>query len=256
MYGQVVKLRDPQDNVPVISATDESIASLQLLMADMTTQQSIIISRIAELSAKVRDAVSMRNRSLAASALRSKKNHETLYKSKSDNLIQLENVYLKLVEALDQTEVVRVMQESTSVLRNIHNSMGGVEAVEEVVEGLREEMDKVDDISNTISGDANAHIIDEEIDSELQELEMKQKEDDEQKQSKERQKELELLPPVPNRQGKMESKSADEILEDSAVALVEKAIHRLSIENDQGNQVPTSTQENRNAAQNAVNEPA
>ena len=238
-----------------ISTTDESLASLQLLIADMTTQQNIVVSRIMELSAKARDAVSKKNKPSAIAALRSRKNHETLYKSRSDKLVQLEGVYLKLVEAVDQAELVKMMQESTHVLRDIHKNIGGVEAVEDVVEGLRAEMDRVDDINIVISENANTSIGDEDIDSELQELEMKQKEEDEQKRSIECQKTLQSLPPTPRHQEEAKSVSADEALEDSTVSITTNAIHWLSIENNQGDQVPESTRENTRVTQEAVAEP-
>ena len=204
----------------------------------MIAQQSTMASRIAELSAKARSAVSAKNKSSAMSALRSKKNHEILYKARSDRLSQLEEIYLKLVEALDQVEVVKVMQESTTVLRDIHQNMGGVEMVEDVVEGLREELNKVEDINNVIGESVNAAVNGDEIDSELQELEAKQNEEDERKRAAERQKELESLPPVPKQQEAVETKSTKKSLEESGVT---DAIHRLSIEEDEaqkGTQAP------------------
>ena len=213
--------------MPVISNTDESIASLQLLIADLTAQQTIMSSRIAEFSAKARTAVSAKNKASAMSALRSKRNHETFYKARSDRLSQLEEIHLKLVEALDQVEVVRVMQESTTVLRDIHKNLGGVEAVEDVVEGLREEMNKVEDVNRVMGESLTADVDEDEIDNELQELEAKQREEDEQKRAVERQKELESLPPVPKQQEAADTKSSKELLEESGVT---HAIDRLSIE--------------------------
>ena len=192
----------------------------------MTLQQTVLTSRIAECAAKARTAVSEKNRSIAMSALRSKRYHETLYKTRSDRLSQLEEVYLKLVEAMDQVEVVRVMQESTTVLRDIHQKLGGVDAVEDVVEGLREEMNKVEDVNSIIGESANAVTDEDEIDSELRELEAKHREDD---RAAVRQKELESLPPVPIQQETAKIESAKESCEELRLI---NAIHRLSVEED------------------------
>ena len=61
-------------------------------------------------------------------------------------LAQLEGVYSKIEEAFDQVAIMRVMEVSTGVLRNLHAQFVGVEKVEDVLDGLRDEMGKVDEI--------------------------------------------------------------------------------------------------------------
>ena len=63
----------------------------------------------------------------ALAALRSKKLNETALAQRTETLSQLEEVYSKVEQAADQVAIVRVMEASAGVLRNLHAEVGGVE---------------------------------------------------------------------------------------------------------------------------------
>lgn len=67
-------------------------------------------------------------------------------------------------------DIVQVMQASTGTLRALHEQVGGVEKVEDVVEELREEMAKVDEIGN-VTTEVTPDVDEEELDGELLDME-------------------------------------------------------------------------------------
>lgn len=137
--------------------------------------------KINELTASAKTALTNKNRISALSAVRSKKLVEHNLTQRLNTLTQLEEVYSKIEQAAGQVEIVQVMEASTGVLRGLHAQLGGAERVEDVVEGLREEMTKVDEVGNILN--EAAPVIDEgEIDDELEALE---KGDQEAKEAKE-----------------------------------------------------------------------
>lgn len=143
---------------------------------DLNLQVVSLSTKIDDFSRKARNAVAQKNRVSALSNLRSRKLHEGLLESRSATLSQLEDLYVKIEDAAGQVEIVRVMQESSKALRGIYAELGGLDTVEDVIEGLRSEMLKVDEI-NSIIGQAeqNSTLMDEDIiDDELVTLEKEQ----------------------------------------------------------------------------------
>lgn len=136
----------------------------------MTKQAEGLEEKIAELTASAKTALTNKNRISALSAIRSKKLVEHNLQQRLNALAQLEEVYSKIEQAAGQVEIVQVMEASTGVLRGLHAQIGGAQRVEDVVEELREEMSKVDEVGSIIN--ETAPVIDEgEIDDELEAME-------------------------------------------------------------------------------------
>lgn len=156
----------------MISSQDRTIASLKSLIADLKQQISSITTSVNTLTKNAQKAVLVKNRVSALAALRSRKVAEANLAQRLDTLSQLEGVYDKIEQAVDQVTLVRVMEASAGVLRNLNAEVGGVTSVENVVESLRDEMDKVDDIGNAIeaAGQGDAAIDENAIDDELEAL--------------------------------------------------------------------------------------
>ena len=125
------------------------------------------------LSETAQKAINNKSRTSALAALRSKKLSEATLTQRLETLTQLEGVYSKIEQATDQVAVVRAMKASTGVLQNLHAQVGGIEKVEDVIEGLRNEMAKVDDIGSVIEAGAQLDsVVDERaLDEELESLE-------------------------------------------------------------------------------------
>jgi len=135
-------------------------------------QIASIATKVNSLSKNAQEAVLLKNRVSALAALRSRKAAEATLAQRLDTLSQLEGVYDKIEQAVDQVTLVRVMEASTGVLRSLHAEVDGVVSVENVMENLRDEMDKVDDIGNAIevAGQGDAAIDESAIDNELEAL--------------------------------------------------------------------------------------
>ena len=175
--GQTIKFRAKTDTLPpIITQEDATIASLKTLIIDLEGQISSISEKVDKLSQQARDAVARKNTVAAKSALRSKKLAEAHLTKQLTVFGQLEEVYTKIEQAADQVELVRIMQGSTGVLKSLNKEVGGIERVDDVVDQLKEEMIKVDEVGGVIAEVGQAVAIDEsEVDDELEALEAQQK---------------------------------------------------------------------------------
>jgi charged multivesicular body protein 7 len=156
--------------MPEITQQDSTIASIKTLVATMSKQVTNLEAKVIELNISAKTALANKNRVSALAAVRSKKKAEQNLKQRLDTLMQLEEVYTRIEQAAGQIEIVQVMQASTGILRGLHTQIGGAERVEDIVEELREEMSKVDEVGS-IMNEAGPVIDEGEIDEELEALE-------------------------------------------------------------------------------------
>ncbi|PTU17258.1 hypothetical protein P175DRAFT_0446240 [Aspergillus ochraceoroseus IBT 24754] len=187
--GKTIKFRPTNDSPKDITEQDAAIASIKALTATMIKQVHNLERKIAELNASAKSALQNKNRVSALAAVRSKKLAEHNLQQRLDTLTQLEQVYIKIEQAADQIEYVKVMKASTGVLRSLNTQIGDVSRVEDVVEELREEMSKVDEIGN-IMNEVGPQIDESEIDDELEELESKEREAKEEEEAEQTRKKL------------------------------------------------------------------
>ena len=140
-------------------------------------QVASLTARTEGLALAAQEAVSRKNRSAALAALRSKKLADLTIARRSEVLAQLEGVYSKIEQAADQVEVLCVMEASTGVLKCLNSKVGGVEKVQDVVEELREEMGKVEEIGDAMNGVGQREVTidDGEMDEELEAMEREQR---------------------------------------------------------------------------------
>jgi len=231
-----VKFERPDEQLTPISAQDKIIASLKTIIADLNVHIAALDVRISSLNEKAQNAVKAKNRVTALAALKSKKAAETTLVQRYDTLSQLEGVYGTIAQASDQVAVVRVMEASTGVLRNLHAQVGGVERVEDVVEGLRIQMSKADEIGQLMeeAGRGEAFVDDDAVDEELKALEQQDRLGQEEKEAEQTRQRLAELDAA-----KIQSSTADgsaeeaEQREDTKVADGLNALRRLSLEKQQ-----------------------
>ncbi|RDK46797.1 SNF7 family protein [Aspergillus phoenicis ATCC 13157] len=209
-----------------ITEQDTAVASIKTLMATMTKQVENLENKITELNSTAKMALQNKNRVSALSAVRSKKLAEHNLKQRLDTLMQLEEVYSKIEQATDQVQFVKVMEASTGALRGLHTQIGGAERVEDVVQELRDEMSKVDEVGN-IMNEAGPQIDETEIDDELQELENKEREEMEEKEAEETRKKLAELDSL--QQGAQEA-ARRAAAERAVESELEDRLSRMSVE--------------------------
>ncbi|GKZ74839.1 hypothetical protein AnigIFM60653_011288 [Aspergillus niger] len=223
--GKTIKFRT-SDAPKDITEQDTAVASIKTLMATMTKQVENLENKITELNSTAKMALQNKNRVSALSAVRSKKLAEHNLKQRLDTLMQLEEVYSKIEQATDQVQFVKVMEASTGALRGLHTQIGGAERVEDVVQELRDEMSKVDEVGN-IMNEAGPQIDETEIDDELQELENKEREEMEEKEVEETRKKLAELDSL--QQGAQEA-ARRAAAERAVESELEDRLSRMSVE--------------------------
>ena len=224
---QIIKFKSSSSAVPEpITSQDIDIASLKSLISNLNMQCATLSTRITTLAARASSSVKTGNRVSALSALRSKKLAEKNLEQRSDSLHKLEEVYTRIEQAVDQVEIVKVMDASAGVLRSLSKKVGGVENVENVIERLQEEMGKVDEVGKVLEEPLNAGaVVDEgEIDDELEALEQEERREREEKEAEVTRRRLQELE-KPEAGGKeAEGKQTDV----SASSQMEESTKRLS----------------------------
>ncbi|CAF9914300.1 MAG: hypothetical protein HETSPECPRED_001944 [Heterodermia speciosa] len=225
-----VKFKSAGEPLSQLTAEDRTVASLKSLIADLNLQLTALTVRINSLGEKAQLAVKAKNRVAAMAALKSKKAAENTLSQRYEALGQVEGVYGKIEQAADQVALIRVMEASTGVLRNLHAQVGGVERVEDVVDGLRDEMDKVDEIGQVMeeAGRGENAVDEDAIDDELQALELQDRTEREEKEAEQTRRKLAELD---------EAKPPEALIgpikeqpEDPVVAAQSQASHNLSSE--------------------------
>lgn len=179
---QTIKFRSSSDTSREISQQDTAIGSIKTTLSTMTKQVESLEKKIAELNATAKTALHNKNRISALAALRSKKLAEHNLQQRLDTMTQLEEVYSKIEQAQDQVQFVQVMEASTGVLHGLNTQIGGAARVEDVVDELRDEMSKVDEVG-TIMNEAGPQIDETELDDELEELESKERQVEEEREA-------------------------------------------------------------------------
>jgi len=157
----------------LITQEDSTIASIKSLIASLEVQISAMTSRVATLQNTAQAAVQSKNKHAAMSALRSKKLAERNLQQRAATLNQLEEVYARIEQAADQVQVMQVMQSSAQALKSLNSRVGGVEAVDEIMDDLRMQMGQVDEVGQVISEPHDPKtVLDEgELDDEFEALE-------------------------------------------------------------------------------------
>ncbi|KAI5362618.1 putative Snf7 family protein [Septoria linicola] len=188
-----VKFAAPGEATPSpVTKEDISIASLRTLIASLQPQIDHLTNRISTLDATARSAVAEKQLLKAKTALRQKKAATTKLEQRTATLAQLEDVYAKIEQAADQVQIVRVLEQGGQALKSLNAQTGGVEKVQDVMEGLREDMMDTEDMSNAINEVAMGEVDEGEVEDELEALEKVEKDKIEAKERAEREAKEEL----------------------------------------------------------------
>lgn len=199
--SHTVKFKSPTATfLEPITPEDTGIANLKQLISTLESQISTLQSRISTLQATAQSAVKTGSKHTALTALRSKKLAQTNLTRRLDTLHQLEQVYTSIEEASDQVAVVEAMRESARILKSLNARVGGVERVDEVMDRLREEMERSEEVGAVLREPldaASALEVEGEVDEELEKMEREQKEE---KEAEETRRRLEQLDKVKDQQ--------------------------------------------------------
>lgn len=183
-----------------LTEQDVTIASLKAGISDLQTQVDQLSILIASASEKAKTAVSEGHRSVAMTAVRSRKMYEKRLEQRGATLSQLEELYGKIEQATDQASMIRIMQASTEVLQNLNREVGGIEKAQEIAEQLHEEVSNVDELGSIIrSTEQEIAPVDEDtVDDELEEMLREEEAREERRKLDEEEMKLKSAPKVPD----------------------------------------------------------
>lgn len=165
--AEVVKLRLTTEEPCVVTETDTAVAQLKRCLTGVEAQCDALEAKIRRHDAEAREAAAKGRKSLALSAIRARKAAEAQAETWRDRREQVDTVLLKIDDAAQQVGVVRALEGGSRALATVLAQIGGVEKVDSLVDRLREDMDRVDDINEAIAG-ASAGVRNEIDDDELE----------------------------------------------------------------------------------------
>jgi charged multivesicular body protein 7 len=168
--GQTIRIKSSGENKP-ITEEDSAIASIKELIESLRHQVNLLNQRIDELATTAKSAVARKNRVAALGALKSKKLAESSLATRYASLNQVEEVAAKIEQAADQVQLVKVMESSTGVLKNLNAAVGGVDRVDGIVDQLREQMGNTDEVAAILAESSGVAVDESEIDEELRLME-------------------------------------------------------------------------------------
>lgn len=85
-------------------------------------------------------------------------------------------MFTAIENAASQVAIVRIMEESSGVLRHLHKQIGGVEGVEGVVDRLAEEMEKGEEVGRVLDQGTGQGVDEGDVEDELEEMERVERE--------------------------------------------------------------------------------
>ena len=155
---------------PKISAQDRAILDMKNQRDKLRQYQkriTVVTTREKEIA---RECLARGDKEKALLALRRKKYQESLLAKTDSQLEQLEKLTSSVEFALVQKDVVFGLQQGTSVLKQIHTEMGGLEAVEKMMGESEEARAYQQEISEALAGQmSNAD--EDEVEDELEAME-------------------------------------------------------------------------------------
>ncbi|KAF3929302.1 hypothetical protein AA313_de0208113 [Arthrobotrys entomopaga] len=166
MQGKTIKFKAPESPLTPITDSDITTAQLKHLILTQNLKIDALSSKISSLQAKAKKAAGENNKITALSALKSKKLTEQHLQSVTDNLASLENVLVKIEQAVDNVALVDTLEQGSKVLAKINKESGGIERVEKVLDELQEQMDETDEITRIVNEPGKIKM--DEIEDEVQ----------------------------------------------------------------------------------------
>jgi charged multivesicular body protein 7 len=197
-----------------ITEGDLAIVNLRDAIANLNNQITALEKTVAESDSAARSAVNAKHMVAAKGFLRAKKRAEAALANYRANLIQLDDLDLKIQQAHNQVQIVEAIKGSTLVLKGLHQQVGGAQGVEDVVEALREQMSQSEDISTIIN--EPGQVLDEtEIDEEFAALEKAEEDKKVQKEQEEDVKKVEQLSQLEEASQRLKDLDEPEVLQAS-----------------------------------------
>ena len=171
-----MKLRSPSEQRPdAITEQDTTIAHLKALVRSLHSRVDTLSADLTKCTERAQAAVANKNRTVALAALRSRRTVENTLAHQSKALGQVEEVMASIQTAADNIELVRVLERSSKVLSGLNKEVGGLDRVDRIMEGLREETETVSEVSQMLA-EGEAVVDDEAVEDELEAM-MKEVED-------------------------------------------------------------------------------
>lgn len=149
--SNIIKFVDPATTSEGITQSDVAVAHIKSTLETLKTQIADLSKRIQDCSIAAKLAISKDQKLLALSSLKSRKQVEGVYASRTDTYGQLEAILIKIDEAATNKGIITAMEQGAFVLETLTKEIGGITRVDEVMERVRESIAATDEIGAAIA---------------------------------------------------------------------------------------------------------
>ena len=158
------------ENDRFLSSEDIAVADLKAAISELQKQIELLAKAVVTYSDKAKQALSDKNRPIAMTALKMRKLKEAALAQRAESLSRLEEVLDSIEQATDNLTILSTMKQSTSVLQSLQAQLGGVDRVQDVVDQLKDETQKVTEVESLFqeAQQQGSSVDDEEVEEELQ----------------------------------------------------------------------------------------
>jgi len=167
--AKVIKFASPgsTSRPEPVSEADVSMAQLQTLIRSVKDTTASLEKQVEDVNIEIRVALQAKDKAKAMQKLRLRKVYESSLGTRRNMSHQLETVLLQIEDSKSRVDMVRALDSSTGVLKQLNLEVGGVEGVDKVLDALQGQMDISKEINDVINGVGTSAVDESEIEDEL-----------------------------------------------------------------------------------------
>lgn len=157
--------RDTEQN------TNKSIEKMHETVELLEKRQKLLLKKMDEETAKAKEFVAKNNKPAAMRCLKNKKTHQAQYDKLSAQITNMTTMIAGLENAAIDVETLKAQQQGANALKQIYKETGGIDKVEDMVDDVRETMDRAKELSEALSQSIGDPLDEDELEDELNALE-------------------------------------------------------------------------------------
>ncbi|CCG82680.1 SNF7 family protein [Taphrina deformans PYCC 5710] len=151
-----------------ITDSDEAVAQVKATRASMARTTESLQDQEAQLETQLKAYVAAERRALALGALKSLKRVQRQLDAALDRDAQLAGLLAEIDRGVSQVELLDGMALGSQVLGQVLEKLGGVEAVEKVVDTVREQTQQVEEVASAMRVDDRPGLDNDDDDEEVE----------------------------------------------------------------------------------------
>jgi charged multivesicular body protein 7 len=251
-HPTIIKLASSSKTTEPITITsqDIDIASLKSLHESLLSTIPPLESLISEHTQSAKKYLQSKNETLAKASLRRKALASSTLDQRLKSVERLEEMLNKIDEAETNVALLSAMEQASRALKGINQKVGGVEAVDKIMDGWQDAVDDANEVDEALRTGArlDSAVDEEEVDEELEKMmedEKRKEKEKEELEVKRRMEELERYERENAEKAKAKAEAEAETAKANASAIVESKEVSVSGEQRQQEEEDVKVEEAR-----------